>query len=726
MQDLLHLARSLQLETLEQAWSAAAKAPRAEDLPRYRATVEALCGKDMVGKALSLCTTMVEALSSNRLQPAAIDLALALLRRGAHSDALVAQLAELMKQSFAGEAWFDVLAERSGLAAATDSATLLEFDRLRRFTPRHAVYHAAGWGEGVVEGFTAADCEVTVVFATGRRGEFPLQTVLDTFKPLDADDLRAMRLLQPDALAAMAENEPSHLIRKAAKMYRGTITSTQLKQELCGPVLPEKQWASFWKRAKSAATKDPWLKVEGTPTRPVFVLRDKPVGIAEEANTALRHALNLGERVGVLRDYLARSEDPDVQAQVLDLAEEVVKNAIEKKDVAHAHLLDCILLLEENGRTPPASHCDELRALIVDENGALQPQALDQIATQQSKERAVRLLPETLGEGWAETVIASLLDFPDSVLESVVHLLGEHGLQPRLLDAWEKVAPYPRRFPLMTYLLCRLYADGAFADQAGAPDPVSVGRVSLHLARVLTADKRGNNTHGRLLSRVASLLAGKRGFLNRAMEDIEKDDLATYLGITERGGEEFPQEIIDTVLRVVARRHPELTAKPEKPYWERDEVIYTSREGLKNVKELYRVLVEEKIPANSKAIGDAASLGDLSENSEWESAQEEQRNLTSRATIMDKEIKAARLIEDQELPEGVVAPGVKVGFVEVDTGNRRHLTILGPWDSLDDHTINYRAPLAQKLLGHAIGEEVQIPSSGGPLPVRIETIERVL
>lgn len=727
LHDLVHLARSLQLDSLEQAWSAAVKAPRAEDAARYRATVETLCAKDMAGKALTLCTAMVESLDAANLLDEAIDLGQAVMRAGAHNDAIVGQLGALLQKRYGDQDWFALLSERSGLGGqAPDSQNILEFDRLRRFTPKNAIYHPGGWGEGVVEAFSAAQGEVTVVFATGRRSEFPLQTVLDRFKPLEADDLRAMRLLRQDALRQLADQSPSQLIRKAARMYRGTINSTQVKAELCGSVIPEREWTSFWKRARSAATNDPWLKVEGTAARPVFVLRDKPVGLAEEANLALRHAANLGERVLVLRDYLARNQDKEVEGQVLDLGEQVLKQALEKKGEHHAHLLDAILLLEEHGRTPPASHCEELRALILTPDGKLRPQAFDQLAVQQSKDRAVRHLPEALGSGWDTMVTSALLDFPDSVMEQTVQLLCEQGHGPRLLDLWEGVAPYPRRFPMMTYLLCRLYAEGMFDAAADKPEPVTVGRVALHLARVLTAGKRGNVTHGRLLGRVTSLLAGKRGFLASAMEHISREDLSTYLGITERGGEEFPQEIIDSVLRVVARRHPDLTAKPERPFWERDEFIFTTREGLKRIKNDYHVLVDEKIPANSTAIGHAAALGDLSENSEWESAMEEQRNLTTRATTMDKEIKSAKLIEEQEIPEGIVAPGTTVTCVEEDSGNRHTLTILGPWDSDQDGFINYRAPLAQRLLGKHAGDQIVIPSARGTVSVVIESIARAV
>ena len=131
------------------------------------------------------------------------------------------------------------------------------------------------------------------------------------------------------------------------------------------------------------------------------------------------------------------------------------------------------------------------------------------------------------------------------------------------------------------------------------------------------------------------------------------------------------------------------------------------------------MLVDVKIPENSKAIGAAASLGDLSENSEWDAAMEEQRNLTGRAQEMDEQIKSAKLIEDQEIPTDVVAPGQTITLVEEDA------EVLGPWDMTDETTINYMAPMAQGLLGLAVGDVGEMPSLTGPIKVRIEAIELI-
>jgi transcription elongation factor GreA len=733
--DLVHLARSLQIDSLDAAWSQAVKSPDPADTPRYGAAIEALCENDMQSRALHLATTMIDAMSASNMLDSAIDLAQRVIRRGAHNEALARNLVAMLEKRFGGEDWFELLRERAGLNPAQITAqAILEFERLRRYTKGYVIYHQAGWGEGVVEGFTAQTRELTVAFATGRREDFPLDTVIARFKPLDTDDLRAMKLLRKDDLRRLAEQDPSALIRIAARLYRGTITSTQLKSELCPSVITERDWPGFWKRAKTAATKDPWIKVEGSPTRPTFVVRDKPVGIADEAAQALAHQSDLGARIGVLREFLERGQDSEVTQQVLDLADKTVRQAIDDKKVgdekskkiSHAHILDGILFLVEHGREAPVPAAEELRALLVGPEGNIHPAALDRLATQQSREQAVRLLPEALGPTWVDQCVARLPDFSATIVESVAQKLVDEGHGARLLDLWGRIAPYPKRHPVMTYLLGRLYADGVFEQRPDKPAPVTVGGVLLHLGRILNAERKGIPLYNRMLGRLTSLLAGKRGFLERALANISREDLGSYLGITERAGEDFPQEITDMVIRTVADKYPDLTAKPERPFWEKQDNIYTTREGLRRIKEDYRVMVEEKIPANSKAIGAAAALGDLSENSEWESAMEEQRNLTTRATAMDQDIKIAKLIEEQDIPDGVVAPGTRVSFTEEASGAHRNFKVLGPWDVIDDQTINYRAPIARGLLGRRQGEVCELPSPKGPVTVRIDAIERLL
>ena len=248
--DLVQFARSLQLDSLEAAWAQAVRAPDPAATARYATVIDLLCDKDMASRALGMATAMIEALAAAGHTQAAMELGFRVMRRSAHNDALAKTVVGLIDKHYGGEEWLPVLKGRSGLAAATTVASILEFDRLRRFTRGHVVYHAAGWGEGSIEEFVASSQEVTVHFATGRREPFPLDTLLSRFKPLESTDLRAMKMQRMDALRAEAEKDPSALIRRTAALYRGTITSQQLKHELAPAVITEKEWPNFWKRAK--------------------------------------------------------------------------------------------------------------------------------------------------------------------------------------------------------------------------------------------------------------------------------------------------------------------------------------------------------------------------------------------------------------------------------------------------------------------------------------------
>jgi transcription elongation factor GreA len=723
--DLVSLAHHEELASLEQAWEAALRDPGKCDA--YASALEALCERDMSSKALALGMAMVEALADRGRADEAMRLSETIVELGIHTEAVTRRWFELLEERFGEESWYPLLTELAGLAPESPTTeTLREFARLRRYTKGHVLYHPAGWGPGIVEEFRGDTRELAIRFHSGRVQRVPLQSALDSMRPLAEDDLRAMVLVAGDELERLAKEQPAVLIRKAARLHRGTITSAEVKALLCPDVVPSKRWASFWKRAKAAAAVDPYLQVDGTTTRPVFSLRKKPLSLVDEARRAIELADALGEEVAICRSYLERCQEAELRTQILDVIQERIEaTAKGQRSASHPHLLEGILLLESHQRTPPVSAADEVRAMLLGDDGTLRPEMFDHLATQDARDHAVDLLAEAFGERWAEMCIEAMPRFPISVVERTFDLLLQKGSREFLSGLWSKVAPYPRRHPMLTYLMGRAYADGMLAGLPGEPDDVTVGRVLLHLCRVLCAERAGNPHLGRLQTRLTSLLAGRRSFLARVVDVCDRDNLSSMLGIAERAGRDFPTEVSSPILRAVARRFPDLTEKPEKPFWEND-VILVTKEGLEAKREEYRALVEDKIPANSKAIGAAAALGDLSENSEWEAAMEEQRNLTSRAAMMDADLRKARLLEQQPITDDVVCPGTSVTITELQTGRQRRLRILGPWDMSAEDVLNYRAPAAKPLLGCTVGEETEIPGTDGPVRVRIDAIEPCL
>ena len=722
VQDYLALVHSADTQALEAAWSNALGDPG--EVTDYARTLAELADRGELGIALDLASRMMASLEEKNRAAEAFEIGVSIVGRQTNNESFSKQLFELVQRAFGDTEWLPIALEASGLSETNLVPAAFEtFDKARRFTPGHVVYHRAGWGEGVVEELDVGAKQVHVRFASGSQKELPYQSAIESLRPLDRDDLRTMRLTRMEELVALAESSPALVIRMAVRMYRGSINSQQLKGELIG-VLTPKRWPAWWKRAKVAAGNDPWLLIEGTATRPVFILRKTPLSLADEARKAFGHSRNLAEALGVCRDYLARGLDETATNLILELAQQRVEKDLHGNSESAAHLLDGILFLAEHGRSTSVPAAQELRELLLSPDG-LAPESFDSLATQASREHAVRLLPEALGADWATQCAAVITRFPASVIEHVIALLQEKNEAAVLAQAWPVVAPYPRRHPTLTWMLAKLHGDGVFDDRPDAPDTIAVCRVMLHMCRVIATDPRTDAALNRVKVRIGTMLTGRKGILTRCVDEIGRDDLATFLGIAERGGSDFPQEITDAILRAVARRFPDITSKPERPFWEHEETIFVTREGLNRRKEEHRVLVDEKIPANAKSIGAAASLGDLSENSEWDAAMEEQRALTGRAEDMSRELRRAKLLDDEEIPEGVVAPGTKVKFTWLDDGTTVTYRILGPWDCVEDDIINYKASLGGAMLGYSPGDEVVFEGQTGPRSIRIDTVERL-
>ncbi|MEO0478020.1 MAG: hypothetical protein AAF196_00935, partial [Planctomycetota bacterium] len=651
-------------------------------------------------------------------------------------------------ESLHGDApWYSNARSASGLTDEQPRPdAFIKFDRARRITPDNVVTHRAGWGEGVVQSYDSAEATIEVEFHDDTTKVFKFEKAIDSLRPVDDDDLRAMRLKQPEKLAELAESEPSALIRMAARIYRGSINSVELKAELTPSVIPTKKWATWWKKAKVAASQDPWLEISGTKTRPIMEVRKQPLSFAAEAERRLDHAQNIHEVLVTTRGFLGQGLDDAAKTTMIDLAQKRIEEALELERQARtsdadgaevsekehaarvenaAHLLDGLLFLEEHKRSASVTASEELRLLVL-ESGEFNPESIGQLASKESRELAVKLLPSALGDNWADQCVAAITRFPGADVEGVITLLQESGDAPRLAPSWSQVAPFPKKNPALTYLLARLRADGFFEGVDEAPDAISVARVLLHLLRVIAKEPKSNTELQRLKSRITNAMIGRRAILTSALESIERDDLAAFLGIAERGGEDFPTEVTDVILRVVARKYPDITSKPEKPFWELDEFIYVTSPGFERRKEEHRHLVDVLIPKNASDISAAAEQGDLSENSEWEAAMEEQRNLTGRAQDMTEELRRARLIEDQEVPTDRAAPGTRVTFAILDDNNDivdgpKSMRLLGPWDCIEDDILNYRAPMARAILGKKAGEEGHFKDQ----TIRVDAVELI-
>src|SRR5438128_7102791 len=146
-------------------------------------------------------------------------------------------------------------------------------------------------------------------------------------------------------------------------------------------------------------------------------------------------------------------------------------------------------------------------------------------------------------------------------------------------------------------------------------------------------------------------------------------------------------------------------------------------EGLESVQKELDQLTTQKRPAIVAKIKAARELGDLSENFEYHAAKNEQGMMEARIRELEAIIKNHVLIEKQAARSGLVAMGNTVRFAEHGADEETY-RIVGPAEA-DPKAgrVSYESALGKALIGHRVGEEVEIKTPNASYRGRIVGVE---
>ena len=152
-------------------------------------------------------------------------------------------------------------------------------------------------------------------------------------------------------------------------------------------------------------------------------------------------------------------------------------------------------------------------------------------------------------------------------------------------------------------------------------------------------------------------------------------------------------------------------------------MAYMSQEGYdKLVAELQRLESIER-PKASAAIAEARDKGDLSENAEYDAAKEAQAKLEAKIAEMKMTLAEAKIIDTSRLSADSVQIMSKVEMTNLANKARMTYTIVSESEAnLREGKISISTPIAQGLLNHKVGDEVEVKIPRGTIKLRIEKI----
>lgn len=151
-------------------------------------------------------------------------------------------------------------------------------------------------------------------------------------------------------------------------------------------------------------------------------------------------------------------------------------------------------------------------------------------------------------------------------------------------------------------------------------------------------------------------------------------------------------------------------------------VVYLTEEGYKDLKAEYDDLINVKRPENIIAIKEARSLGDLSENADYDAARNEQAQIEARIKTIEKMLENVEIIKETNKDE--VSLGSTVSIKYIDDDETEEYKIVGSQEAdAFESKISNESPIAKAIMNHKVGDIVSVESPNGSYDVEITEIK---
>jgi len=132
-------------------------------------------------------------------------------------------------------------------------------------------------------------------------------------------------------------------------------------------------------------------------------------------------------------------------------------------------------------------------------------------------------------------------------------------------------------------------------------------------------------------------------------------------------------------------------------------------EGFQKLQDEFERLVKIERPGIIKAIAEARSHGDLSENAEYHAAKEKQSFIEGRIRELEAKLALAEVIDPSKINQTKIAFGAKVKVLDTETDQENVFILVGPDEAdVKNGKISISSPVGRSLLGKEVGDSVVI------------------
>ena len=152
-------------------------------------------------------------------------------------------------------------------------------------------------------------------------------------------------------------------------------------------------------------------------------------------------------------------------------------------------------------------------------------------------------------------------------------------------------------------------------------------------------------------------------------------------------------------------------------------LTYAGLKALEDELENLKVVKRKEVAAKIK---EAREQGDLSENAEYDAAKDEQRDIELRIEELEKLLKNAEVVVEDEIDLEKISVGCQVKVLEMDEDEEMEFRIVGSTEANSlQNKISNESPVGHALLGKKVGDVVDVETQVGVIQYKVLEIQRV-
>ena len=148
-------------------------------------------------------------------------------------------------------------------------------------------------------------------------------------------------------------------------------------------------------------------------------------------------------------------------------------------------------------------------------------------------------------------------------------------------------------------------------------------------------------------------------------------------------------------------------------------------EGLKKLEDELQDLKVVQRKAIAQKIKEAREQGDLSENAEYDAAKDEQRDIEARIERIEKILKNAEVVVEDEVDLDKISVGCVVKVLDVEFDEEEEFKLVGSSEANSlNGKISNESPVGKALIGARVGDTIQVETQAGTIEYKVLEIQR--